>query len=97
MLLLRGYTNYVPYFSQDVRISLFDAKTLFHELGHAVHLCLANTKYHHMSGTRGEVDFVEFPSSLFESLLFDKTLLDSFGEKFFENSFGYLPISTSLC
>jgi intermediate peptidase len=42
------------------------AVTFFHELGHACHSLLSETELQHFSGSRGAIDFVEFPSHLFE-------------------------------
>lgn len=39
---------------------------LFHELGHCLHNVLSFTRFQHVAGARGELDFVEMPSTLFE-------------------------------
>ena len=41
-------------------------QTFFHELGHAMHSLMSETSLQHFSGSRGAIDFVEFPSHLFE-------------------------------
>jgi intermediate peptidase len=43
-----------------------EVETLFHEFGHGLHSLLSRTRFQHMSGTRGAMDFVETPSHLFE-------------------------------
>ncbi len=46
-----------------------DARTLFHEFGHALHGLLSDVTYPYLSGTSVDRDFVEFPSQLFEHWL----------------------------
>ena len=43
-----------------------DARTLFHEMGHALHGMLSNVTYPSLSGTSVFTDFVELPSQLYE-------------------------------
>ena len=50
-------------------LSLDDARTLFHEFGHALHGLLSNFTYPAVSGTSVEKDFVELPSQLYEHWL----------------------------
>jgi peptidyl-dipeptidase Dcp len=47
-------------------LSFDDARTLFHEFGHALHGLLSRVRYPSQSGTAVRRDFVEFPSQLFE-------------------------------
>ncbi len=46
-----------------------DARTLFHEFGHALHQMLSDVTYESVSGTSVARDFVELPSQLFEHWL----------------------------
>lgn len=46
-----------------------DARTLFHEFGHALHQMLSNVTYGFISGTSVARDFVELPSQLYEHWL----------------------------
>ncbi|WP_337269377.1 M3 family metallopeptidase [Oryzifoliimicrobium ureilyticus] len=50
-------------------LSLDDARTLFHEFGHALHGILSNVTYPSVSGTGVSRDFVELPSQLYEHWL----------------------------
>lgn len=50
-------------------LSLDDARTLFHEFGHALHGMLSNVTYPSLSGTSVSRDFVELPSQLYEHWL----------------------------
>lgn len=63
---------------EDDKLSFVEVRSLFHEFGHALHSLLSRTKYQHLSGTRGELDFAEFPSTLFEKFLTDESLLETF-------------------
>jgi peptidyl-dipeptidase Dcp len=47
-------------------LSFDDARTLFHEFGHALHGLLSRVRYPSQSGTAVRRDFVEFPSQIFE-------------------------------
>jgi len=46
-----------------------DARTLFHEMGHALHVLLSDVTYEFVSGTSVARDFVELPSQLYEHWL----------------------------
>ena len=50
-------------------LSYDDARTLFHEFGHALHQMLSNVTYGSVAGTSVARDFVELPSQLFEHWL----------------------------
>ncbi len=50
-------------------LSMDDARTLFHEFGHALHGMLSNVTYPSVSGTSVSRDFVELPSQLYEHWL----------------------------
>lgn len=50
-------------------LSYDDARTLFHEFGHALHQMLSNVTYGIISGTSVARDFVELPSQLYEHWL----------------------------
>ncbi len=50
-------------------LSIDDARTLFHEFGHALHGMLSDVTYPSVSGTGVSRDFVELPSQLFEHWL----------------------------
>jgi len=50
-------------------LSYDDARTLFHEFGHALHQMLSDVTYESLSGTNVARDFVELPSQLYEHWL----------------------------
>ncbi|NHQ74061.1 M3 family metallopeptidase [Roseovarius gahaiensis] len=50
-------------------LSYDDARTLFHEFGHALHHLLSDVTYESISGTSVARDFVELPSQLYEHWL----------------------------
>ena len=55
--------------SNPALLSYDDARTLFHEFGHALHQMLSNVTYESISGTSVARDFVELPSQLYEHWL----------------------------
>ena len=54
---------------QAALLSYDDARTLFHEFGHALHHMLSDVTYESISGTSVARDFVELPSQLYEHWL----------------------------
>jgi peptidyl-dipeptidase Dcp len=54
---------------EDALLSLDEAKTLFHEFGHALHGMLTDVTWPSISGTSVSRDFVELPSQLYEHWL----------------------------
>ena len=59
-------------------LSFDDARTLFHEFGHALHGMLSNVTFPILSGTRVAGDFVEFPSQIYEHWLEQPEVLRRF-------------------
>ena len=56
-------------------LSFDDARTLFHEFGHALHGLLSNVTYPLLAGTAVSMDFVELPSQLYEHWLSQESIL----------------------
>ncbi|MCB1386217.1 MAG: M3 family metallopeptidase [Nitratireductor sp.] len=59
-------------------LSLDDARTLFHEFGHALHGMLSDVTYPSVSGTSVSRDFVELPSQLYEHWLMVPEILSKY-------------------
>ncbi|MEM6478383.1 MAG: M3 family metallopeptidase, partial [Pseudomonadota bacterium] len=58
-----------PAAGEPALLSFDDARTLFHEFGHALHHMLTDVRYPMISGTSVARDFVELPSQLYEHWL----------------------------
>jgi peptidyl-dipeptidase Dcp len=63
-------------------LSFEDARTLFHEFGHALHGLLSAVTYPTISGTNVATDFVELPSQLYEHWLQQPELLRRFARHY---------------
>jgi peptidyl-dipeptidase Dcp len=63
---------------EPILISWDDARTLFHEFGHALHGLNSSVNYPSLSGTAVPRDYVEFPSQLLERWLPTRPVLDRF-------------------
>jgi peptidyl-dipeptidase Dcp len=61
------------------RLSIDEARTLFHEFGHALHALLSDVTYPSLSGTAVPRDFVEFPSKFMEHWIVAPEVLADFG------------------
>jgi peptidyl-dipeptidase Dcp len=59
-------------------LSFDDARTLFHEFGHALHGLLSDVTYPMLAGTSVSTDFVELPSQLYEHWLEQPEVLGKF-------------------
>ncbi|MEO1313492.1 MAG: M3 family metallopeptidase, partial [Pseudomonadota bacterium] len=67
-----------PEAGQPALLTYDDARTLFHEFGHALHGLLSDVTYASISGTSVALDFVELPSQLYEHWLSTPQVLGAF-------------------
>jgi peptidyl-dipeptidase Dcp len=65
---------------EPVLISLDDARTLFHEFGHALHGLLSQVNYPGLAGTPR--DYVEYPSQVHELWVLTRPILDKFAKHY---------------
>lgn len=69
--------NFVrPPAGQKALLSLDEAHTVFHEMGHGLHGLLSDVTYPRLAGTNVVRDFVELPSQLFEHWLEQPPVLE---------------------
>jgi peptidyl-dipeptidase Dcp len=68
--------------SDPALLSFDDARTLFHEFGHALHGLLSRVRFPRLSGTHVAQDFVELPSQLYEHWLEEKPVLERFARHY---------------
>jgi len=73
-----NFTRAAP--GEPVLISLDDARTLFHEFGHAIHYLLQDVDYAGLAGTPR--DFVEFPSQVNEHWVLTRDVLDRYARHY---------------
>jgi peptidyl-dipeptidase Dcp len=59
-----------------------DARTLFHEFGHALHGLSSGVRYPSLAGTAVDRDFVEFPSQLLEHWLNAPAVLERYARHY---------------
>ncbi|KMK68628.1 M3 family metallopeptidase [Puniceibacterium sp. IMCC21224] len=67
-----------PSTGQPALLSYDDARTLFHEFGHALHQILSDVEFGSVAGTSVARDFVELPSQLYEHWLEVPEVLQEF-------------------
>jgi peptidyl-dipeptidase Dcp len=67
---------------EPVLVSWDDARTLFHEFGHALHGLCSDVNYPSLSGTSVPRDFVELPSQLHERWLLTPEVLGRFARHY---------------
>ena len=59
-------------------LSIDDARTLFHEFGHALHGLLSDVTYGSLAGTAVSRDFVELPSQLYEHWFLTREVMQQY-------------------
>ena len=67
-----------PPVGEAALLTFDDARTLFHEFGHALHSLMSDVTYGFISGTSVSRDFVELPSQLYEHWLSEPEVLSKF-------------------
>lgn len=68
--IIYNFMNFAkPSEGRPALLSIDDARTLFHEFGHALHGMLTEARWPSVSGTAVSRDFVELPSQLYEHWL----------------------------
>ncbi|HOF21622.1 MAG TPA: M3 family metallopeptidase [Bacteroidales bacterium] len=63
-------------------LTAYEAETLFHEFGHALHQLLSNSTYPGVSGTSVPRDFVELPSQIMEHWVFEPEVLEVYAKHY---------------
>ena len=63
-------------------LTAYEAETLFHEFGHALHQLLSNSTYPGVSGTSVPRDFVELPSQIMEHWVFEPEVLREYAKHY---------------
>jgi peptidyl-dipeptidase Dcp len=71
-----------PAAGEPALLSFDDARTLFHEFGHALHGLLSDVTYPLLAGTAVSSDFVELPSQLYEHWLETPEILTKFARHY---------------
>lgn len=71
-----------PTKGEPALLSFEDARTLFHEFGHALHGMLSDVTYPLLAGTSVSSDFVELPSQLYEHWLETPEILTRFAKHY---------------
>ena len=75
--------NFPPPTENTPSLLTFDeAKTLFHEFGHALHGLMSNVRYASLSGTNVPRDFVEFPSQVMENWMSEPEVLKLYAKHY---------------
>ena len=77
--LVANFASAPPPDSASTKLSLDEARTLFHEFGHALHGLLSDVTYPSLSGTSVARDFVEFPSKFMENWIVSRDVLSNLG------------------
>ena len=75
-----NFTKPAP--GQPALLTFDDARTMFHEFGHALHGMFSNVKYPSLSGTSVPRDFVEMPSQFNEHWALEPTVFANYAKHY---------------
>ena len=68
--------------NQPILLTFDEARTVFHEFGHALHGMLSDVNYRSQSGTSVPRDYVEFPSQVMENWMTEPEVLSQFAKHY---------------
>jgi peptidyl-dipeptidase Dcp len=71
-----------PAAGEPTLLTYDEARTMFHEFGHALHGMFSNVKYPRFSGTRVPRDYVEFPSQVNEMWMAWPEILSNYAKHY---------------
>jgi len=81
--IVTNVSNYTaPSGDQPALLSIDEVNTLFHEIGHALHMLFSRTQFRSLAGTNVKRDFVEMPSSFMENWAFHPEFLRTYARHY---------------
>lgn len=68
--------------NENTFLTLDEASTAFHELGHGLHAIFSQARHRSLAGTNTSVDYVEFPSTTLEDWAIHPQILDNYAKHY---------------
>ena len=78
---------------EDEKLSFYEASTIFHEIGHAIHTMLGSNQLQMLSGTRCKHDIAEIPSIFMEKMCLNPYVLHHVFGSDYNNPIGFISYS----
>ena len=80
MPIVANALNICPSLSGEVKLSMEEVVTMFHELGHGLHGLLSKVRYPTQNGLTVPTDFVELPSQVLENWALEPEVIMTFAK-----------------